>query len=43
MVFLLRGAIKPEEKGAAREEDGAAIVAIRHDEEQRSSVMCLWY
>jgi hypothetical protein len=31
-VFLLRGAIKSEEKGAVREEEGAAIAAISHGE-----------
>jgi hypothetical protein len=32
MVFLLRGAIKPEEKGAVREEGGATIAAVCHGE-----------
>jgi hypothetical protein len=32
MVFLLRGAIKPEKKGAVREEEGATIAAISHDD-----------
>ena len=40
MVYLLRGTIKPEEKGAVWEEEGATI-AISHEDEQLRGDVCL--